>query len=140
MRGVAGCQQNGFDHADLTRGSCPGNVKSRPVVHRGPEDRHAVRDGDRPVKIQGLGRDMSLIMIQGQYTVVTPLGRLVEDGIRANGTGYPVSSLLQLFYRGHDLPYLFPAEQTVLTAVGIEARNCHGPFRYAQPLQRPQPG
>ena len=46
------------------------------MVHGSPQDGHAVGDGDGAFKVERLGRDMSLVMIQGQNAVITADGSL----------------------------------------------------------------
>ena len=78
-RRVFSCEQNSFYHADLADDPLSRDIEGRSVVHRGAQDRHAVGDGNGPVEVEGLGRDVALVVIQGQDAVVAADRRLMED-------------------------------------------------------------
>ena len=81
---------------------------------------------------KGLGRDVALVMIQGQDAVVAAQGCLMENGVRADGAGHGIAFRLELFHGRCDLVDFLPAEEAVLAAVGVEAGNGHGPLCDAQ--------
>ena len=89
------------------------------MVDGSSEDRHSVCDGNRPVKIQCLCRNMALIVIEGKYTVEASLCRLMEDGIGTDRSRYRVAFRLQLVYGRHNFPSLLITEQTMLAAVRV---------------------
>src|SRR5437868_5861848 len=47
-----------------------GDVEGRAVVDRGAQDRQADGDRDRAVEVEGLGRDVPLVVVLREHTVV----------------------------------------------------------------------
>ena len=64
-------------------------------------------------------------MIEGKYAVVAPDRGLMENRISADRSDDRIAFRLQFLHRRCDLIDFLPAEQTVLSAVRIEARNRH---------------
>ena len=78
---------------------------------------------------------MALIVVQAQHAVVLAVEGLGKHGVGADGAGHMVAHLLQLLHRREHLPDLLVTEQTMLTAVGIQACNGHGALGDAQSAQ-----
>ncbi len=98
------------------------------MVHRRPQDRQSDGDRDRPVEVEGLGGDVSLVVVLGQHPVEAAHESLVEDRVGRNRPGHVESLLAGRVARGGDVFDLLVAECTVLATVGLSAATASRGF------------
>lgn len=111
-------------------------VEIRAVVNAGADDRQAQRHIDSlhrfPLlfftiiyEADGLEGDMALIVVHAHHDIVPAAQCLAEHAVRGQGTDGVDPFGPGCFDRRSDLGDLLGAEQSVLSAMGIQAGNRH---------------
>lgn len=93
------------------------------MVDADPWEAQAEREADRPVEIIGLCRDMTLVVVEAQYSAVASHQALVVDTVRTYGSHDIKSRSPAIGNSQADLLILRPEEASI-TTVWIE--SCHG--------------
>ena len=127
---------NGIHQTQFICVALSGVAKACSVIHRGTDDRKAqcdVHTGHRipftslPVihKAFYLQWDVALIMVHADNDIVPPTDRLTEHRVCWRGFSVWNADALgqRRIDRRLDLIYFLPAEQAILTTMGIQTRN-----------------
>src|SRR5215510_14554061 len=99
------------------------NIESGAVRRRREGNFQAGGDRDAALEAPELRRDLTLVMVHAEHSVVLPGERLEEYRIRGERTATADAAARGLGYGGADDLNLLAAEQAVLSSVGIERRH-----------------
>src|SRR5258707_9767547 len=82
----ARAQQHGLLERIGGRDAPAGDVESSAVRRSGEGNFQAGGDGDATLEALELGRDLALVVVHAEHSVILPGERLEEDGIRREGS------------------------------------------------------
>ncbi len=93
------------------------------MIDGGSQEGQAARHTDCTFKIQSLGGNVTLVVIQRQHRVEASCFCQVENGIGRNGAHDQVAPGLGLSHRRLNLPGLFVAEKPMFPGMWVQAGN-----------------
>ena len=101
------------------------------MVDARAEEGEAQSQGNGAVEVEGLRRDVALVVVEGEDGRVAARRGLMKNGVGADRPGRLEAAGAGLRDRGLDGPPLLVAEEAVLAAVGVQASD--GELPSAQP-------